>query len=118
MAKSDKRGLAPFATSREGQILYPILRSAKSADEYVDSAIAHNIQHSLRLYQYGGHFRALQELYEAGELTSVINRVVEDVALLWVTKGSRGEISPPFSISLIGLYFRSRTRNRWNTRER
>ena len=79
MAKSDKRGLAPFATSREGQILYPILRSAKSADEYVDSAIAHNIQHSLRLYQYGGHFRALQELYEAGELTSAINRVVEDV---------------------------------------
>ena len=53
--------------------------SAKSADEYVDSAIAHNIQHSLRLYQYGGHFRALQELYEAGELTSAINRVVEDV---------------------------------------
>ena len=53
--------------------------SKRSADEYVDSAIARNIQHSLRYYQYGGHFRALQDLYDAGELTSAINRVVEDV---------------------------------------
>ena len=51
----------------------------KSVDEYVDSAIAKNIQHSLKCYQYGGHFRALYDLYEKGELTSVINRVVEDV---------------------------------------
>lgn len=53
--------------------------SAKDASEYVDSAIARNIQHSLRLYQYGGHFRSLQTLFEANELTSAINRVVEDV---------------------------------------
>lgn len=53
--------------------------SKKSADEYVDTAIAHNIQHSLRCYQYGGHFRHLQELYEHDELTSAINRVVEDI---------------------------------------
>lgn len=53
--------------------------TVKGADEYVDSAIARNIQHSLRLYQYGGHFRALQDLYDAGELTNAINRVVEDV---------------------------------------
>ena len=51
----------------------------RSADEYVDSAIARNIQHSLRFYQYGGHFRHLIELYEKGELTSAINRVVEDI---------------------------------------
>ena len=51
----------------------------KSVDEYVDSAIAKNIQHSLKCYQYGGHFRALYDLYEKNELTSVINRVVEDV---------------------------------------
>ncbi len=51
----------------------------KSVDEYVDSAIAKNIQHSLKCYQYGGHFRALYDLYEKGELTSAINRVVEDV---------------------------------------
>lgn len=48
-------------------------------DEYVDTAIARNIQHSLRCYQYEGHFRSLQSLYEANELTSAINRVVEDL---------------------------------------
>lgn len=53
--------------------------SKKSADEYVDTAIAKNIQHSLRCYQYEGHFRHLQELYERNELTSAINRVVEDM---------------------------------------
>lgn len=53
--------------------------NSKSVDEYVDTAIARNIQHSLRYYQYGGHFRSLYELYEKNELTSVINRVVEDV---------------------------------------
>ena len=53
--------------------------SKKSVDEYVDSAIAKNIQHSLKCYQYGGHFRELYDLYEKGELTSAINRVVEDV---------------------------------------
>lgn len=49
----------------------------QSADEYVDSAIARNIQHSLRCYQYEGHFRNLRPLYEQNELTSAINRVVE-----------------------------------------
>lgn len=53
--------------------------SKSSADEYVDSAIARNIQHSLRYYQDGGHFRHLQELYEHDELTSAINRIVEDI---------------------------------------
>ena len=51
----------------------------ESTDEYVDSAIARNIQHSLRCYQYEGHFRRLRELYERSELTSAINRVVEDI---------------------------------------
>ena len=31
------------------------------------------------MYQYGGHFRQLLDLYEKGELTNVINRVVEDM---------------------------------------
>lgn len=53
--------------------------SKKAADEYVDSAIARNIQHSLRCYQRGEHFRALYDLYEAGELTGAINRAVEDI---------------------------------------
>jgi len=51
----------------------------KRADEYVDSAIARNIQHSLKYYQDGGHFRSLYELYEKNELTNAINRVVEDI---------------------------------------
>lgn len=53
--------------------------SKKSADEYVDTAIARNIQHSLRCYQYEGHFRNLRDLYDRDELTSAINRVVEDM---------------------------------------
>lgn len=53
--------------------------SKKSTDEYIDTAIAHNIQHSLRCYQYGDHFRHLRDLYERNELTSAINRVVEDI---------------------------------------
>lgn len=52
---------------------------AESAGEYVDSAISHNIQHSLEHYQYGNHFRGLRNLYQRGELTSAINRVVEDM---------------------------------------
>lgn len=52
--------------------------SKESADQYVDSAIARNIQHSLKYYQEGGHFRHLLELYEKDELTSAINRIVED----------------------------------------
>lgn len=51
----------------------------KSTDEYVDSAIARNIQHSLRNYQYEDHFRSLRELYEKNELTNAINRIVEDI---------------------------------------
>ena len=53
--------------------------SKERADEYVDTAIAHNIQHSLRCYQYEDHFRNLRDLYDKNELTSAINRVVEDI---------------------------------------
>lgn len=54
-------------------------KTKASTDEYIDSAIAKNIQHSLQYYQDGGHFRHLAELYEKDELTSAINRVVEDI---------------------------------------
>lgn len=56
-----------------------IFASAKSAEEYIDTAIAKNIQHSLKMYEYGGHFRSLLDLYEKGELINVINRVVENI---------------------------------------
>lgn len=51
----------------------------RTTEEYIDTAIAKNIQHSLKMYQYGGHFRQLLDLYEGGELTNVINRVVENI---------------------------------------
>lgn len=53
--------------------------SEKNAGEYINSAIAHNIQHSLKYYQDGGHFRHLYDLYTEDELTSAINRVVENM---------------------------------------
>ena len=54
-------------------------QDSKHAEEYIDTAIAKNIQHSLKAYRYGGHFRLLLELYERGELTNVIKRVVENI---------------------------------------
>lgn len=51
----------------------------ENAKEYVDTAIAKNIQHSLKYYEDGGHFRNLYELYKNNELTSAINRVIEDI---------------------------------------
>lgn len=59
--------------------VHSIFSSKESTDEYIDTAIARNIQHSLRCYQYEGHFRHLKELYDKNELTSAINRVVEDI---------------------------------------
>ncbi|MCR5670506.1 MAG: AAA family ATPase [Butyrivibrio sp.] len=50
-----------------------------STERYIDTAIARNIQHSLLHYRDGGHFRHLQELFEAGELTGAINRIIEDM---------------------------------------
>ena len=70
-------------TMSMGGIIYhdspSVFHNTKSANEYIDSAIAKNIQHSLKNYQYEGHFRALADLYEADELTGAINRVVEDM---------------------------------------
>lgn len=56
-----------------------IFADSKTTEEYIDTAIAKNIQHSLKIYQYGGHFRQLLDLYERGELTNVINCVVENI---------------------------------------
>ncbi len=51
----------------------------QNTEEYIDTAIARNIQHSLQYYHDGGHFRHLYELFVHRELTSAINRVVEDM---------------------------------------
>jgi len=52
---------------------------SKRTDEYIDTAIAKNIQHSLEFYKSGRNFRHLLKLYENKELTNAINRVVEDI---------------------------------------
>lgn len=56
-----------------------VFNNKENVDEYIDTSIARNIQHSLKYYRDGNHFRHLQELYENNELTNIINRVVEDI---------------------------------------
>lgn len=54
-------------------------RDDESTRRYIDTAIARNIQHSLRCFNHGRKFLALRDLHEAGQLTDVINRIVEDM---------------------------------------
>ena len=54
-------------------------RDDESTRRYIDTAIARNIQRSLRCFNHGRKFLALRDLYEAGELTNVVNRIVEDM---------------------------------------
>lgn len=54
-------------------------RDDETTRRYIDTAICGNIQHSLKCYDNGTHFRHLQELYEAHELTSAINRIIENM---------------------------------------
>ncbi len=54
-------------------------RDDESTRRYIDTAICKNIQNSLAFYESGAHFRHLYKLYEAGELTSAINRIIEDM---------------------------------------
>ena len=56
-----------------------VFDNKNTTSQYIDSSIASNIQHSLKYYNYGNHFRNLITLYENNELTNVINRVVEDI---------------------------------------
>lgn len=53
-------------------------RDDESTRIYIDTAICSNIQHSLKCYQDGNHFRNLYELYEKKELTGAINRIIEN----------------------------------------
>lgn len=54
-------------------------RDDESTRRYIDTAVCKNIQHSLACCEDGGHFRHLRPLYEAGELTGAINRIIEDM---------------------------------------
>ena len=54
-------------------------RDDESTRRYIDTAICRNIQHSLACYEDGRYFRHLKELYEAGELTNAINRIIQNM---------------------------------------
>ena len=75
-------------TLRVGEILFShadarddaaSFRDDETTRFYIDTAIARNIQRSLRCTEGGQHFRLLIDLYEAGELTNAINRIIEDM---------------------------------------
>ena len=53
-------------------------RDNESTRMYIDTAICSNIQHSLKCYQDGNHFRNLYDLYKKKELTGAINRIIEN----------------------------------------
>ena len=54
-------------------------RDDESTRRYIDTAICKNIQHSLACCDRGNYFRHLRTLYEAGELTGAINRIIESM---------------------------------------
>ncbi len=51
----------------------------ESTRKYIDTAICHNIQNSLKNYKYGTMFVHLRKLYENNELTNAINRIIQDM---------------------------------------
>ena len=61
-------------------------RNDESTRRDIDTAISKNIQHSLECCRDGGQFRHLYSLYEADELTSAINRIIEDMNHRFIIK--------------------------------
>lgn len=78
-------------------------RDDESTRRYVDTAIAKNIQHSLACFEYGKYFGRLQELYHANELTSAINRIIEDMNHNFVVQ----VVTDPFESHDLGLSARN-----------
>lgn len=75
-------------------------RDDETTRRYIDTSIAKNIQHSLAGYKAGGHFRHLIDLYEAGELTNAVNRIIEDMNHRFLASVITGEfISHDFGSS-------------------
>lgn len=54
-------------------------RGNESTRKYIDTAISTNIQRSLRNDRFGSRLYYLKELYDKGELTNAINRLVENM---------------------------------------
>ena len=61
-------------------------RDDESTRKYIDTAISRNIQHTLKNDHYGEYFNQLRELYDKGELTNVINRIVENMNHLFLLR--------------------------------
>lgn len=61
-------------------------RDDETTRRYIDTAICENIQHSLNCCKDGQYYRHLQSLYDAGELTNAINRVIEDMTHRFVLR--------------------------------
>lgn len=61
-------------------------RDDETTRRYIDTAICKNIQHSLDCCKDGQYYRHLQSLYDAGELTNAINRVIEDMTHRFVLR--------------------------------
>ena len=55
-------------------------RDDESTRKYIDTAISRNIQHTLKNDRFGEYFNQLRELYDNGELTNVINRIIENIS--------------------------------------
>lgn len=82
---------------------YASFRDDESTRRYIDTAISKNIQHSLECFEDGHYFRHLYSLYEAGELTGAINRIVEDMNHRFVVK----VLTKNFKSSDLGLAARN-----------
>lgn len=61
-------------------------RDNETTRRYIDTAICENIQHSLDCCKDGRYYRHLHSLYDAGELTNAINRVIEDMTHRFVLR--------------------------------
>lgn len=72
-----KAGVWDF-DNKEVKLEEASFRDNESTRIYIDTAICSNIQHSLKCYQDGNHFRNLYDLYEKKELTGAINRIIEN----------------------------------------
>ncbi len=59
---------------------YPSFYNAKTTLAYIDTAISKNIQRSLERYKDGDNFNRIRALRSSGELTGIINKVVQDNA--------------------------------------
>lgn len=89
-------------------------RDDESARRYIDTAIARNIQHSLACCEGGRYFGALRTLYEKDELTSAVNRVIEDMNHEFLVS----VLTRPFRSSDLGIVSRQLLTDRDPSRRR